>query len=271
MKKILFSAVFAALFVSCSTEDDSPPDTNPALSEYLPLADENYWTYDVEGATVSGRDSLYVANDTVINGTPHKRMETGDVPFGFYSGALKNNGIRNANGSLMVSGAFGLDLGETFPVDIALNNFVILSDDASANQELSSVSGEIEQTFEGYPLILDYTLSSTATQTLPSFTSPNGDVYTDVKVVRQTLNMKISYTTDDFGFPITIPILQSQDVLVSNTYFAKNIGMVYAQTTYSYDLEDLSQAGIELPIPSSGMEVQEEFLDTSVTASANAN
>jgi hypothetical protein len=75
------------------------------------------------------------------------------------------------------------------------------------------------------------------------------------------MNLEITTTMDVFGFPVTFPILAPQDVLVSTMYFAKDIGMVYANTVISYSLEDFSAANIELPIPSSGTEVQQEFLD----------
>lgn len=262
MKKIVLLLFSASLLIACSNDDSD--NNGPATGAiYLPLTAGNFWTYDVDGTTVSGRDSLYVANDTVISGETYKRMQTQFIPFGFYSGSLKNNGARYSNGSVIVSGNANFYLGETFPIELALSNFTILKENATDGQQLSSVDGTIEQVYQGYPLNIDYALTSTAQQTLPSYTSPDGTTYTDVKQVKLTMNLAIS-TTIDFGFPIDVPILQSQDVVVSTMYFAKDIGMVYASTVLSYNLEDFSAAGVELPIPSSGSETQQEFLDVYV-------
>lgn len=259
MKKILIVAFSASVLFACSSDDN---DNGPGSGVvYLPLTAGNYWTYDVEGSTVSGRDSLYVANDTVIGGDTYKKMKTQFLAFGFYSGALNNNGVRNSNGSVVVTGNAGLNLGEAFPIEIALSNFTLLKDNASDGQQLGSVSGSIEQTFQTYPLTLDYTLKSTAQTSLPTYTA-NGNTYTDVKVVQVRMNLKISSTTDVFGFPVTIPILAPQDVVISTMYFAKDIGMVHSTTQISYNLEDFSGAGFDLPIPASGNEVQQEFLDS---------
>ncbi len=261
MKKILLIAFSAILFVSCSNDDNGGGTSTGAI--YLPLSVGNYWNYDVT-ATTSGRDSLFVSSTYQANGNTYNKMETGELPFGFYSGSLRNNGVRNDNGFVLVSGTAGLNLGDAFPINIALDDFIILRENASPNQQLSSLSGEIEQEFEGFPLKITYTLKSTALENLSSYDAPNGQTYQDVKSVKLALNLKITTTTDAFGFPLTIPILNSQDVAVSTMYFAKDIGMVYATTQISYNLEDLSQAGVTLPIPQNYSEIQLEVLDTFV-------
>ncbi len=261
MKNTVLAVCMALMIIGCSSDDDNGNNGPVTGDIYLPLATDNYWTYDVEGSA-PGRDSLYVAEDVVISGATYKKMETENVPFGFFSGSLKGNGARYADGAVMVSGNAGLNLGEAFPVEIALSNFVILRENAAANSQLSSVSGEITQVYDGYPLLIEYTLKSTAKETLENYTSPNGESYQDVKAVELTLNMSISSTIDLFGFPVTIPILAAQDVVVSKNYFSKNIGMVYTNTVISYELEDFSQAGFTLPIPQSGSDTQQEFLAT---------
>ncbi|HEX8562114.1 MAG TPA: hypothetical protein VF676_03945 [Flavobacterium sp.] len=265
MKKTLFAICTALLIIGCSSDDNNDDNNGPVTGAvYLPLSTGNYWTYDVDATSNSGRDSLYVENDTVINNETFKRMETENLAFGFYSGSLRNNGARYSDGAVLVSGNSGLNLGfgEAFNINLALNNFVLLRENASVNQQLSSVSGEIEQDYEGYPLVIGYTLKSTAKESLASYTAPNGETYSDVKSVQLTLNMSISTTMDVFGVPFTVDILAPQDVVVSTSYFARDIGMVHANTLISYELEDFSDLGFELPIPSTGTEVQVETLDT---------
>ncbi|WP_300564575.1 hypothetical protein [Flavobacterium sp.] len=261
--KFILAIAFVSTLFSCSS-DDSNGNTPENDTTYLPLKTGNYWTYDVNGENVAERDSLYISKDTVINSKDYKRFETLNQPFGFFSNSLNKNGVRVSGNSVLLSGTAGLNLGDVFPIDLTLNDFVVFKENASNGEQLSSVSGIIEQDYQGYPLKLEYTMKSTSVESLPSFTSPNNDVYTDVKKVKTILNLKISSTVTIQGvpFPLVITIMNPQDVVVSYQYYAKNIGMVYANTTINYELQDLSSYGVTLPIPLTGSQLQEEFLDT---------
>lgn len=264
MKTKLFFIVFTiAILTSCSSDNSSG---GTSTADYLPLTDGNYWTYDVSivGQTTSNRDSLYVANDTVINTKTYKKMKTLNIPFGFYSNSLRNNGVRKENDAIYMTGNAGLNLGAVLPIDLSVSDLMIFKESATANQELGSVSGVINQDFQGYPLVMNYTMKTTALETLPSFTAEDNTVYTDVKKVKITLNLKVSTTVTIPGIPIplTVALLNPQDVVVSTQYYAKNIGMVYTNTVISYELQDFSQFGITLPIPQSGTQTQNESLDT---------
>lgn len=264
MKTKLFFIVFTiAILTSCSSDNSSG---GTSTADYLPLTDGNYWTYDVStvGQTTSNRDSLYVANDTVINTKTYKKMKTLNIPFGFYSNSLRNNGVRKENDAIYMTGNAGLNLGAVLPIDLSVSDLIIFKESATANQELGSVSGVINQDFQGYPLVMNYTMKTTALETLPSFTAEDNTVYTDVKKVKITLNLKVSTTVTIPGIPIplTVALLNPQDVVVSTQYYAKNIGMVYTNTVISYELQDFSQFGITLPIPQSGTQTQNESLDT---------
>ena len=264
MKTKLFFIAFAITFLTSCSSDSASGGTS--VVNYLPLTDGNYWTYDtnVVGQPTSNRDSLYVANDTVINTKTYKKMKTFAIPFGFYSNSLRNNGLRKENDAIYMTGNAGLNLGDVLPIDLSVTDLIIFKESATLNQELGSVSGVINQDFQGYPLVINYTLKTTALETLPTYTAEDSTVYTDVKKVKITLTLSVSTTISIPGIPIplTVPLLNTQDVVVSNQYYAKNIGMVYANTIISYELQDFSQFGITLPIPQSGSQTQTESLDT---------
>lgn len=258
--KFFFIAFTITLLSACSSEDS--PSGNSNSPDYFPLTDGNYWTYNVIGESLENRDSLYVANDTVINSQTYKKMKTLNVPFGFSTNSLRNNGLRQEGDAIYLTGATGLNLGNALPIDLSLNNFIIFKESAALNQQLSSVPGTITQDFQGYPLTIEYILKTTALETLPSFTSSDNTVYTDVKKVKLTLNLKVTTLVTVGGFTVPVPLLNPQDVVTSIQYYAKNIGMVYTNTTISYTLQDFSQFGVVLPIPQSDTQIQEEFLDT---------
>jgi len=104
-------------------------------------------------------------------------------------------------------------------------------------------------------------VKSVADGSQSSLTS-NGNTYSDITKTKVILNLKITTEQTITGFPnpIEIPIMAAQDVLVSTQYYSKNIGMVYNQTNISYTLNTLPPQ-FQLPIPSSGSQTQEEFLD----------
>lgn len=262
MKRIYLLGLLGAFIVSCSNDDngDNSGGNNNPTGSFIPTAKGNYWVYNVQGTTLSGRDSLYVAGDTVINNTNYKKLKTKEaVASGFFSNAISNNGLRQENGKTYLSGTAGLNIAEGLPFDLELSNFVIFDENASDNQQLAFVEGTINQEIEGYTVAIDYKLTSKAKAQMSNFTS-GSEQYPDVKPVEITLNMGISITVTIPGIPIplTFDLMEPQDVLVSTQYYAQGIGAVKSVTNINYNLTELPD--IELPIPQSGSEHQEEIL-----------
>lgn len=242
------------LLCSCSSStEESTTGSTPSNSDYFPLSTNNYWTYTVDAM----RDSLYIANDTLIASTPHKKCKANDFPVGFYSNSLNKNGIRKSGDEILASGTFDLEAFTGLPIAISLNNFIIFKENATTGQTLSNVTGTLQQTVQDLPLTIQYKTTSIAGVTFPNYTSPNGDAYTNVKAVNTIINLQVS--TVYFGIPFVV--LPSQDVLVSTQYFAKDIGVVHTNTHLQYALSSGIPAGIPLPIPNSGNQTQQEFLD----------
>ncbi|OYQ31875.1 hypothetical protein CHU92_15385 [Flavobacterium cyanobacteriorum] len=264
MKKIYFLLFISAIFASCSSGDDSTPadnGNNVSPGDYMPLTTGNYWVYDVQNTQQQGRDSLYITGDININGNSYKKFTTLNLPVGLFSNAIYNDGIRRSGDRLLLTGNFDFGFSEQFSISIPVNEFTILKENASLNQVLSSVSGSLTQPYNGYDVKFDYTLTSRAKEHLASYTV-NQDTYNDVKKVATVLALKITamVPVDGIGvFPVTI--MQNQDVAVSHQYYAKNIGVVNVVTNISYQLSDFSQFGLQLPLPQSGSEQQQEVLD----------
>ena len=268
MKTKLFSLLIIVLVLSACSSDNSDNSNNTDNSNstsYFPLNNSNNWVYKYDSTLTTGRDSIYVSGDTIISTITHKKIKSLAQPMGFFSNSLRNNGIRMDNGSLLLNGATGMDFGGNVPLSFPLNDFVIFKESAVPNAVLSTISGTINQDFQGYPLTINYVLTSKALESLPTFTAPDGTVYNDIKKVKTTLNLKISttVTVPNIPIPIAITVLGQQDVLVATHYYAKNIGMVYTHTDINYQLEDFSQFSSQpLPFPSSGSDSQNEVLDT---------
>jgi hypothetical protein len=275
--KLNLLSVFLFVFVltSCSSDDNGGGSTDNGDSiptTYMPMVNGNYWTYDISNYQTSdpttvtpARDSIYISNDTLINNVTHKKVKTlNDAANGFFASCLRNNGIKINGSSLVVSGSFNAPFpGLTTPLTINLNQFIFFKENAAQGTELSTSSGSFTQNVSGYDLLFEYTFKSTADGSIANFTSPNGDAYTNVKKSKITLNLKVTNTQTIAGIPITVTILQPQNVIVSTQYYVSNRGMVYDDMLFSYNLSTLP-AGLSLPIPSSMSLTQKEYLDTFV-------
>ena len=263
MKNLYFGAAILFLGLSsCSSSDDNGSDS--PTSTFFPLTSTSSWEYDVKlDSEDIGRDVLFVSGETTINGKIYQQVKTSEIPSGFYTSTLNNNNLRKDGDKLLLTGSTGLSTGDFLPFQINITDFVIFKENASSNDQLDIVSGAVDQELEGLPLKIDYKLKSVFKESLASFTVPGKASYSNVKVIKIIANLKVStvYLVPVINTPLTVALLDSQDVIVSTHYYAEGIGMVYSKTDVNFQLNDFSQFGIELPIPQSGSSIIEEFLD----------
>lgn len=247
--------LFSVFLFSCSSDSDDSSSNNVPFN--LTLTDGDYWTYDVNGDAGASRDSLYVANDTVINGKTYKKFKTKDLPTGFYSSSLNNNGVRKDGNKLLLSGTLELGANQGLPsnITISLDDFVIFNPNANQGTTLDSFSGSFQQTVGSYPLTVNYTLKSKSGTNYSSYTS-SGDVYNNVKTTIITLDMSV--TTVLSGFTITV--LNNQQVLNSEQFIAENIGVFKTNTVFTYNMD--ATLASQIGIPASTTQNQDEILDT---------
>jgi hypothetical protein len=263
MKKILIIILSVSLF-SCSSDNDVTPSVTETsdFTNALPLNNGNYWDYIVVGATTTN-DHLYVFGDETIGAHTYKEFRTqNNTPTGFYSSSLNNNNLRKDNGKLLLTGSLNLAQGQTLPIglDLSVVDFIIFKEYATSGELINEKTGTFSQDFNGMPLTIEYKLKSVGGENFANYTSPNSDTYTNVKSTKIILNLKVTTTQVFAGIPVTITVLQPQDVVTSTQYICKTIGVVYTNTltTYSLDAAVASQLGI----PASNTQNQEEFLDT---------
>lgn len=255
--KCIAFTILMSLILSCSDETNPSSDTS-----YFPIKTGNYWTYNYSSPTLNEIDSIYVSNDTLIETITYNKFRSLNLPFGFYSNSLNKNSLRISSSKILLTGAVNYSLGNAIPINFDISNFVIFDELAATNKQLDFISGTISQQYESYPLTIEYKLTSTALESLPTFTANSGTIYSDIKKVKTTLNIKITSSIVIAGLPnpVAFTLLNSQDVLTAIHYYSKNIGMVHTQTSLSYQLQDFSQFNISIPLPQSGSEVQQENL-----------
>lgn len=258
MKKVLW--LFAVIVsISACSSDDANPDADNSTTNYYPLKSGNNWKYQVVSDLSTTEDILTVGAPVTIGGKNYFTMEAENGSTGFFTTTVNQKLLRNENNTLKMTGDLEFDLGEVLPIDLELTDFILVKSSAANAELLSTVSGTMSQTLNDIPLTVNYTLSTINQSSMPSYTS-QGVVYADVKVVKFALNMKVVATLTFGGFPLNLTVLESQDVISSIQYYAKDKGMVHAETTISYNLQDLSNFPIEIPLPQSQTIVLNEFL-----------
>ncbi len=262
MKNTILSLFVLAAFVSsCGSDSSDDNNNNPSSDNYLPLAIDNYWKYEVKtDNAVTGTDSLYIEKDTTINQNVYKKFTVDGIPNGFFSSVANGSAIRKSGTKLLLTGTTGLDLAAEFPVDIEIVDLPVFDSAAAMGTVIGTKNGSFSQTISEFPVTITYSLTATQGETLPTYTVPSADTFNDVKSVVLKLNLAVVTSIQILpGFPaVEVPILQSQDVVVSTIYYANNIGVIYATTNTAYELEDFSAVGITLPIPQSFSQTQTE-------------
>ncbi len=264
MKKILLIALSLALF-SCSNDDtvETTIPTEPTeFTDALPLNNGNYWTYDVVGATTT-RDSLYIFGDETIGAFTYKKFKNkDDISTGFYTTSLNNNDLRKDAGKLLLTGTFNLPQGQALPIglDLSVVDFIIFKESATNGELLNEKTGSFQQTVNNIPLTIEYKLKAFGGENFGTFTSPNSDVYPNVKTTKIVVNLKVTTIQTIAGIPFTVTVLEPQDVITSTQYLSKNIGVVYTNTLTTYTLNPT--IATNLGIPATNTQNQEEFLDT---------
>lgn len=264
MKKNFVVLAFGFLMLSCSSDDSTAPvtpvDNTVSEGDYLPLENDNSWEYEVQGTLQTGTDNLYISGDINMGANTYKQFVTEAAPIGFYSSAVNGNGIRKDGDRLMLTGTAMMSFIQDFPMNIELNEFTILDESEANGQILATVTGTTPYQYEEYTFNFNYTLSSVSMGSLSTYTAPNGEIYNDVKAVQVRLNVLVNTIFNAGGTIIPITIMPAQDVVISTRYFAKDVGVVHSATNINYQLANLSQFGISLPIPENFTAEQDEVL-----------
>ncbi len=275
--------LFIALFVMTSCSDDNDSDTsNPGdpdttvTGNYFPSSLNDFWNYDVvntDNATsesVESTDNIYVAS--VTNTTFNLEANNNTVANGTMNGLLTTTELSRTDTELTIDGTMELpaEISDLIEFDIVLDNVKLYNLNASNGTQLSSSTNTAQQDFNGFPVTITYMITTTALGSSDSM-SLNGETYNDVITTSMKVNLKVSTVVTVASIPVTINILDPQDVLIITNYFAKDIGLVRSEADSDFNVSAtaiaaLEAAGVDLDgIPTSGSSTNiQEMTDFSV-------
>lgn len=276
MKSHFFLLVFGLLIVGCSSDDDSGSGDNSPSGNYFPSSLDDSWTYAVENTSTTNPEANFNETDVVtINSVTDNsftiEVNDGTTPANGTMNTIFGTGtFTKSNTSLEYNGdlAFLSDIDIIPDADIALTDFVLYDTNATANTQLDtsgdSFTQDIDLNGETVPMTITYQISNTHITNLSSLTV-NNKTYTNVIQAEIKVNLSISAVIN-FGFPITQPILDPQDVLIINHYYAENVGLIKADSDQSFEINAafvtlLNTLGATVDFPTNGSSVNIQELD----------
>ena len=262
LKNIIY-ILFTSVILSCSSDNNS--STNSPTT-YYPITAGNYWNYKVSTSGNDLFDKLTVGNEVTVNSKTYNAMiglsdptNASNTPNGYYCNTLNNNNLRVDGSSLKLTGNLNFNFpGLTTPIIINVDNFTLFDQNANSGIELSTINGTIEQTISSIPITINYILKSVADVEIPNITVPAGTF--TAKKAKLILNIKITTEQTFGGVPVTIAILDPQDVVVSSMHYADGVGMIYNNTVFSYNLSSAATLLLPAGTPTSQSIIQEESL-----------
>jgi|GEM_PF-374945 len=231
------------------TNDNPIPPTN-----YLSFALNNNWVYDVTtddgtNPATDSVDDITVDETTTINTMEYYGMTASAGSTGIMTQLFDQNFFRVENGVSYMQGEFTLPLSNFGGTDISINldDAQLIDESKASGTILTSQSDVTSQTIGGFDLDITYTLKTVQRETLTSHTVGT-ETYNDI--IKSDIILTVKVTTEiNVGIPVVVTLLDTQDLLSINNFYANNIGLIDSDTVFTYMLEDLSAFPITIPFP----------------------
>ncbi|MCM5663339.1 hypothetical protein [Galbibacter mesophilus] len=253
---VLFTTL---VLVSCSSSESVSEDLLEEIDNenYFPLEISNNWNYEVDGET-SGNDSLWVSKDTLIAGEIHYKIQANSPKYGFLTNVLSDGLLHKTKNKLILNGSFT----DLFPgITIPLEDLVLLDVQNPVGNDMYKSTGNTTYTIGKYTIEANYDITSKTENIFKEFSFFNLE-YNNVIKTSITVNMEATVSTTIEGFPITVPILVPQDVIISTQYFAPGVGIINNEASIEYELSNLDEVDLPLDIPKRKSEVITQRITT---------
>lgn len=234
------------------SDDGSTPETS-----YLALVIDNTWTYNVTtddntNPPTNSTDEIIVDETTTLNTKDYYGMSSSNGSTGTMTQLFDANYFRVENGISYMQGEFILPLSNLGGTDItiALDDAKLIDESQPSGTTLTSITDNSSQNIGGFNLDINYTLKTIQRETLTSHTV-GATTYNDI--IKSDIILTVKVTTDVEvipGFPpVTITLLNTQDLLTLNNFYANRVGLIDSDSVFTYTLEDLSAFPATIPFP----------------------
>lgn len=250
MKKTILSFVGFLMLFNCNDEaydTDSESSNNTTTIDFSPSGINAYWIYDVESNSLDALEMNFTAIDSIY-------VDSGDV--NSFQLNANNDGVANGsmnllltNGSisktpttLVYDGSIEvpqnlLNLG--FTQDLTIEAMTLLNLNASNSEEMFVQESNFSEIIEITETVVPVDVSSrVSTKKIDFYNNKiiNGTDYADVFEAEFILNIEIIGSFSVAGFTQLVPILEGQDIMKINYFYANTIGLVHAETNQGISL-----------------------------------
>lgn len=243
--------IFLGAITACSNDDNNHTRTS---QDYFPLHISSDWTYNVEtndntNPPTTTIDIVTVDETAIVNSKDYFGMSSNPEASGTMTQLFDQNYFRTEPGKLFTEGDFTLPLSNFGGTDIVieLNDIKLIDESETNGTVLATQSGTTTQNIGGYDLDIQYTFKTVQKSALNNHAVDN-TTFENITSSDIILSIKVS-TIVNIGVPITITLLDTQDVLTINNFYANEIGLIDSNSVFTYQLEDLSALPITIPIP----------------------
>lgn len=259
MKKLLpffCLTVLSLLMIGCSDDDAIAEATaTPSTDSYFALQLGNSWQYEVQSDDMPpAQDMLEVTADADAP-AGFSNLDSNLPANGFMTTLLATGYVKDELSILRYTGTLEFALDPSNPIQIAIQDGIVYNAEAAAGTILTSVSQSFSQDLDGIPITLDIVASTRQIGRVENYTV--GD-FTFDSAVQSAVIINATISAEFLG--VQVPLLPSQDILIAENTYAKDVGLVQSSVTFSYEFLDLSDFGIDLPVPPSDTRLSNQTL-----------
>lgn len=235
------------IIFACGSDDDAnaPNEPEPLTGDYFPNTSNNLWIYNVVNTNPDDVTFNFTEVESLtVSATSgnNYNLATNNMPaFGTMNGFLINGTLTSTDETLIYNGELTTPdiISDLFDTTISLENILLYSLNAANNEVLTTKSGTITQDLDlngtVVPLTINYSFSTKKLATSNSL-AVDGETFTDVIKSNLSLNIDVTASIDLFGNQVTRTVLDPQDIMTIDYYFAKDIGLIKADATQGYEI-----------------------------------
>ncbi|WP_188458156.1 hypothetical protein [Psychroflexus planctonicus] len=234
------------LFWNCSSDDDNPSQDN-SPKNYFPLVVENQWQYNnkqtANNETQDTQETLSVANEEQTENGNVFLLDSDNNQTGVsFTSILSNGQVYKNEDQLLLTGSvdLGLDQTEIPDFDIDFENVVIYNNNAiDGDLMFSEDQNTTLPEFNNITLNLSLSIESVSLGNIEEI-DVNGEIYEDVIGSQFIVSIGVDATTTvpPLPFPITVQVIEFQEVINSTNYFANEVGLVQSETNLNVNFSD---------------------------------
>lgn len=265
IKKIACFFFIAAVFAGCHPESNygeaTPLESN---NNYLPLNIGNDWTYlneyTIKNDSLTTLEEKLLVTDSVMEfETPGYHFKSDLLPaIQGPSTALLTHGVVNkVDEKIIFNGAISFyfsDFGDSLKIPV--ENLLLLNQNTATKHNLSQREGAMTAYWTlgdiHLPIHFSYEVESRASNRFESYDVFN-TTFEDVISTQLIVRLKAIATTPDGE---EVSILNRAEVYKGEIFFAKDIGMIYNKTNFSFSFTNLESFLSAAPSPMEGRKTQ---------------